>query len=222
MKKQNQIGYGILFTCFAAMGALLVSSCEKEAQPVIDDPAVETELLADSIQDLAGYFNAEMEVFFIDPAYIDLVLEYMGAFPTTDGRYGFSELGDDGIYMDYFFQVLPMPIPNVYFTANSIELESSGKDENGVRYKVYKKAECGLNQSGKTGDCTNLAEINPDTEAASFKVVTKTHKKCKASRVESNLCKEKLLPTGTITYYKELNCSGDKVEEKDYLRYRCD
>ena len=222
MKKQHQIWYGILFTCCTALGTLLISSCEKEAQPVIDDPVVETELLADPVQDLAGYLNTEMEVFFIDPQYIDLILEYMDAFQTTDGRYGFAELGDDGIWMDYFFHVMPMPIPDIYFMATSIELESQGTDDQGVRYKVYKKAECGVTQSAKTGDCTNLAEINPDTEAASFKIVTKSHKKCKASKVESNLCKEKLLPTGTITYYKELNCSGDKVDEKDYLRYRCD
>ncbi|MBK8490652.1 MAG: hypothetical protein IPL49_07070 [Saprospirales bacterium] len=226
MKKQHSFWYGILFTCCTAFGVLLISSCEKEAPPVIEDPdpVVETELLADSIQDLAGYFNSEMEVFFIDPEYIDHILEYMGAFPTTDGRFGFSELNEEGLWMDYFFQVLPMPVPDIYFTALAVEmeLESEGTEGNGVRYKVYKKAECGLSRAAKTGDCQNMAEIDPDTEAASFKTITKAYKKCKASKLESNLCKEKLLPVGETTYYNELNCSGDKTGAKPYDRYRCD
>ncbi|MBK7409274.1 MAG: hypothetical protein IPJ40_15240 [Saprospirales bacterium] len=153
MKKQHSFWYGILFTCCTAFGVLLISSCEKEAPPVIEDPdpVVETELLADSIQDLAGYFNSEMEVFFIDPEYIDHILEYMGAFPTTDGRFGFSELNEEGLWMDYFFQVLPMPVPDIYFTALAVEmeLESEGTEGNGVRYKVYKKRNAACRQQQK-------------------------------------------------------------------------
>ncbi len=219
MKKHQFFLYGIAFAaCFAVF-----TSCQKEEQPVID-PVEETATPVDSIQDLAGYFNSDLEVFFIDPAYMDQIMEYLGVFPTSDGRFGLTEQLEDGLWIDYFFQIVPMPIPEIYFTSAAIELELEEQGvEDGVRYKTYKKAECGEKVAKKTGDCQNLAEIDPDTEAASFKSnIAREYKRCKASKVEGNLCKDKLLPVGKTTYHKELNCSGKVVAEKDYLRYRCD
>lgn len=219
MKKHQFFLYGIaLASCFAVF-----SSCQKEEQPVID-PVEETATPVDSIHDLAGYFNSDLEVFFIDPVYMDQIMEFMGIFPTTDGRFGLTEQLEDGLWIDYFFQLVPMPIPEIYFASTAIELELQDQGiEDEVRYKIYKKAECGEKVAKKTGDCQNLAEIDPDTEAASFKSsVAKEYKRCKASKIEGNLCKDRLLPVGKTVYYNELNCGGKVVAEKDYKRYRCD
>ncbi len=219
MKKHQFFLYGISFAaCFAVF-----TSCQKEEQPVID-PVEETATPVDSIHDLAGYFNSDLEVFFIDPVYMDQIMEYMGVFPTTDGRFGLTEQLEDGLWADYFFHIMPMPIPEIYFASTAIELELQDQGiENEVRYKIYKKAECGEKVATKIGNCQNLAEIDPDTEAASFKSsITKEYKRCKASKNEGNLCKDRLLPVGKTVYYNELNCGGKVVVEKEYKRYRCD
>lgn len=217
MKKHQSFLYGIaLASCFAVF-----TSCQKEEQPVID-PVEETATPVDSIHDLAGYFNSGLEVFFIDPVYMDQIMEFMGVFPTTDGGFGLTEQLEDGLWIDYFFHIMPMPIPEIYFVSTDLETQDTG-EEKGVRYKIYKKAECGEKVAKKAGDCQNLPEIDPDTEAASFKSsVAKEYKRCKASKTEGNLCKDRLLPVGKTVYYNELNCSGKVVDEKDYLRYRCD
>ena len=224
MKKQHAFGTRIFFAASFVLGALLFSACEKEEQPDLEVPD-ETGQLADPIHDLAGYFNSTLEVCFIEPEMIDQILEYMGAYPTTDGRFGITEVGEDGLLVDYFFHLVPMPIPEIYYQSISIEMEldTTGTDENGVRYKIYRNAQCGSNQSTNTGDCQNMPQIDPDNEAASFKArVSERYKKCRTSRNAGDLCKEKLLPVGDVRYYDDLDCQGAVVKTDPYKRYRCD
>jgi hypothetical protein len=224
MKKHHSIRKSIFFAASFVLGAFLFTACEKEEQPILETP-VETEQVADSIHDLAGYFNATLEVFFIEPEMIDQILEYMEAYPTSDGRYGITEVAEDGLLIDYFFLIVPMPIPEIYFQATAIEMEfdHSGADENGVRYKVYRNAQCGTSQRTNTGDCQNMAQIDPENEAASFKArVSETYKKCKRSRNSGDLCREKLLSVGDVRYYNDLDCQGAVVRTDPYKRYRCD
>ena len=224
MKKHHAFGPSHSIASSFVFGALFFTACEKVEQP-IPEPPVETEQLADSIHDLAGYFNSTLEVFFIEPEMIDQILDYMGAYPTSDGRYGISEVAEDGLLIDYFFHLVPIPVPEIYFQATAIEMEldHSGTDENGVRYKVYRNAQCGTSQRTNTGDCQNMAQIDPENEAASFKArVSETYKKCKKSRNTGDLCREKLLSVGDVRYYDDLDCQGAVVRTDPYERYRCD
>jgi hypothetical protein len=214
MKKQMLLtGFALLFA------AVLFTACQKEEQPVI--PIEEEAFTApDSINDLVGFFSSFHEVFFIDPAYMENVLEYVGATPTSDGRFQTTVVLENGEILDYFFWMVPVPAPELYFQAQELDkpvLEEEKED----KWKLYKNAICPekANNAKEESDCET---VNDDKDGArSKKTVIAPYKTCIYNANENNLCREVKGKIGTTTFYEKLKCTGKKLRTEDYNGFRC-
>lgn len=215
MKKQMLLtGFALLFA------AVLFTACQKEEQPVIPNEEEETFTAPDSIQDLVGFFSSFHEVFFIDPAYIESVLDYVGAAPTSDGRFQTTVVLENGEILDYFFWIVAVPAPDLYYQAQEINqpvLEESKDD----KWKLYKNAICPekANNKKEASDCET---VNGDKDGAkSKKTSIEPYKTCIYNANENNLCREVMGKIGTTTFYEKLKCLGKKIRQEDYNGFRC-
>lgn len=205
---------------------LLLTSCDPKDE-LIPTPIEEEVQYPDPIEDLVAYLSSTMEVLFVDPDYQQEVIELLGLAPRTDGLYEYSEVTADSEVRFYVFQLVPIPIPELYFAAApEMELETPPREVDGVWYRVWRNAECGEKIRKKTGQCEELAQVDPQTGAIArqHKIETE-HKRCKQGKV---LCPEKLLPVGKTYFYNKLckdedTADGEEVgTPEDFKMYRCD
>jgi hypothetical protein len=220
MKKQ----IFILALSFISVSTLF-HSCQKETIPPPQPIEEEQNAFAapDSIQDLVGFFFATKEIFLIDPQYLESVLQFVGAFPTTDGRFRMHFVHEDGQALEYSFAVQLVPSPQLYYMMGELEdsePQLEGQDEEG-KWKLYKHATCPdkNNVAKETSSCETVA--NDADGAKSKKTANDAYKKCIYNSNENNLCREVMGKIGTTTYYEKLNCLGKKIRTEDFNALKC-
>ena len=204
---------------------VLFNSCQKECLP--PPPPIEEEeetfTSPDEIQDLVGYFSSIQEIFLVDPQYLESVLEFVGATPTTDGRFHVIYVNDEGAVKEYFFWVQLISAPQLFEVMNKLQesepiLEDEDKDG---KWKLYKHAICPekVNVKAESSDCETVA--NDPGGAKSRKTDNGAYKKCIYNENENNLCRMVMGKIGTTTYYEKLKCQGKKIRTEDYNAMRC-
>ncbi|MFM9948760.1 MAG: hypothetical protein ACKV1O_12545, partial [Saprospiraceae bacterium] len=185
----------------------------------------ETVQAPDSIQDLIAYFNSQWGILLVAPGYEAQVLDYLSAQPTAQvNHYLLAVFSTSGEPVTFAFTLRTVPQEEIFLISNEPVFEEAG-EEDGVKFKVYKNANCPdkTNQNTETGPWVNLPQIDPVSEAASFRSkVEEKHTKCIYNKNESNKCTEFLKKVGTTIYNDKLEGKGDTVKTEDYLRYRCD
>jgi len=162
----------------------------------------------------------------VAPGYEAEVFDYLRAQPTTNrDHYLLTVNTTSGTTVTFLFTVKTAPKEELFLLSNEPAFESSG-EEAGVKFKVYKNAECPNreNQNKETGKWVNLPQIDPVTEAASYRsAVTEKHTKCIYNRNENNKYTEFLKKVGTTTYNDKFDGEGkDLPNPVVYMRYRCD
>lgn len=215
----------VFFTSLILFSGLLLTSCDPKDE-LIPTPIEEEVQYPDPIDDLVAYLSSSLGVLFVDPAYLEEVIELLGLAPRTDGLYEYSEVTPDGEVRTYLFELVELTIPEVYFAAApEMELETPPREVDGVWYRVWRNAECGEKVKKKTGLCEELPEMDPQTGAIArqHKIETE-HKRCKQGKV---LCPEKSLPIGHTYFYDKLckdddSPDGNEVDKKVFEMYRCD
>ncbi len=211
---------GLLALCL--LTGLLFTSCKKELEQPREEETVQA---PDSIQDLIAYFNSQWGILLAAPGYEPQVLDYLSAQPTSNrDRYLLTVNTASGTTATFLFTLKTAPQEEIFLISNEPVFEEAG-EEDGVKFKVYKNANCPdkTNQNTETGPWVNLPQIDPVTEAASYRSkVEEKHTKCVYNKNESNKCTEFLKKVGTTTYNDKLDGKGKEVKTEDYLRYRCD
>lgn len=220
MKKQI-----IIFALTLIGVSVQFSSCKKECLPPV--PPIEEEEQTytgpDSIQDLVGYFNYIHEIFLIDPQYLESVLQFVGATPTSDGRFHVIYVNDSGQVKEYSFWVKLVPAPDLYLQAGELqnsEPQLESQDEDG-KWKLYKHAICPEkpNIAKETSDCETV--LNDKDGAKSRKTANDAYKRCIYNANENNLCREVMGKIGTTTYYEKLKCAGKVIKTEDFNAMKC-
>lgn len=205
--------------------SFLFPSCNED--PVTATPTEQTPPAPDSIADLIAFFHSGRGVLLVAPGYEAQVLDYLGVHPSSDGRFILVEINAWGETRSYVFLLQIAPQDQIFLAAKDAEkeplLEETG-EEDGVRFKIYKNADCPEkpNQKKEKGDWENLPQIDPVTEAASYQSeVEETYTKCIWNKNPNNRCKEYLKKVGTTTYNDKFNGKGNTVKTEDYKRFRC-
>lgn len=219
MKKQ----IFILALSFISVSTLF-HSCQKETIPTPQPIEEEQGSSApDSVQDLVGFFFAAREIFLIDPQYLESVLQFVGAFPTTDGRFRMHVVLEDGQALEYSFAVQLVPSPQLYSMMAQLqdsEPQLEDQDEKG-KWKLYKHATCPetANVAKENSDCETVA--NDAGGAKSKKTFNEAYKRCIYNANENNLCREVMGKIGITKYYEKLKCGGKVLRQEDYNAFKC-
>ena len=224
---QTRIQKSLLFF-FAALlfisGTLLLNSCCDEVEP--PKPPPELPEFPDPEEDLAAYLSSSMGVLMVDPEYQEDAIMLFGLILTPEGRLQYYETNEDGETLLYEFDLILIDIPYLFHEAR-LEMEElwSPFEQNGVWKRLYKNAQCGETVKKKTYNCTNLAQLIPESGAIAFRhKIEKVHKRCKKG---TGLCAEELRVVGT-TYFYDKPCrspnatDGRQVATKPFKLYRCD
>ncbi len=215
----------LFFLSLVLISGLFLTSCDPKDE-LIPTPIEEEVKYPDPIEDLAAYLSSTLGVLFVDPIYLEEVIELLGLAPRTDGLYEYHDVNEEGEVRIFEFELVPMPIPEVYFAAApEMELETPPREVDGVWYRVWRNAECGEKIKKKSGLCEELAQVDPQTGAVArqHKIETE-HKRCEQGKV---LCPEKLLTVGNTYFYDKLckdddSPDGNEVGKEEFKMYRCD
>lgn len=205
-----------------SVAATMFFGCQKEALPPdpVDDGQEEPFAAPDSIHDLVGYFNSLEEIFLIDPAFLESVLEYVSATPTSDGRYQVTVVLENGELLDYFFWVKLIPAPELYFLAGELNKPVLDSEVEGG-WKIYSNATCPEKPNVKK-DAGKCETVNNDPDGAkSKKTEHGAYKTCIYNANPNNLCREVMGQIGTTTFYEKLNCRGEVIRTEPFNSLKC-
>ena len=225
MKTLNVSFFTTLFLGLLVGASLLLTACDPKDDP-IPTPVDETQF-PDPQEYLIAYLSSSLGKLLVDPAYFEEVVELLGLAPRTDGKYEVQEVSPEGEVRFFTFAVELIPAPELYFAAkDDMELDEEPRQVDGVWYRVWNNAECGETIRPKSGQCEELAQVDPQTGAVARQhKIEERHKRCKRG---DGRCPEKLLPVGKTYFYDKLCRDEDTPDGNevgtptDFPQYRCD
>jgi hypothetical protein len=229
------INFKPTFSCFFIsitfiMACFFFLACEDDDPIPPAPPVEEVEERPDPINDMFAYLSSSLGVLMVDPDYVEKAIELLELAPTSDGRYEYWETLPNGEVVSFYFDLEIIPIPDLYFAAKyDMEALDRPHFQDGVWKRSFKNAKCGTTvKAGSTGQCTELAAIDPTTGAIArqHQVGDENYYHCIKGK-ENEECSERLRTVGQTHFYDRLckdneTAAGQQVGTSlPYQQYTC-
>jgi hypothetical protein len=172
----------------------------------------------DKVNDLVAYLDPSAEALYAVPSYQQQVLDELQSEEIQPGVFFLPPRHDDDVHTEIIFKIIPTQPQELFQIAQDGDARLAQPDlvsefeQGGVRFRVYKNAQCGQVRPGFTGPCATLAD-GSSTHNEWLPV-----RNCEAG---DGFCTEVQAVQGYKHTYELKDCKGPRKESSPYKSYQC-